>query len=225
MRITGTGIACFACRVCTPSLTVSGDTSISGISGTISYFPANPKGTALCTVLLGSMTTADLGYGPQFRFSGTTSGEFIDIGQDKTGGFVVETTDTPRFTITQGGNIGAPSGTNIYNASDIRLKQNITTITCGLCKINALNPVKFNWIHDFEPTENDKDLLGFIAQEVQTVIPEAVENFGETSIIVGETTIETPLRVNEKFIIPVLVKAIQELKAENDIFKTCLGIS
>ena len=33
------------------------------------------------------MTTADLGYGPQFRFSGATSGEFINIGQDKIGGF------------------------------------------------------------------------------------------------------------------------------------------
>ena len=32
------------------------------------------------------------------------------------------------------------------------------------------------------------------------------------SITVGETTIENPLRVNEKFIIPVLVKAIQELQ-------------
>jgi hypothetical protein len=120
---------------------------------------------------------------------------------------------TKKMTITASGNIGAPTGTNIYNASDIRLKQNVTTITNGLSKINALNPVKFNWIHDFEPTENDKDLLGFIAQEVQTVLPEAVENFGGNSVTVGETVIENPLRVNEKFIIPVLVKAIQELTA------------
>ena len=116
--------------------------------------------------------------------------------------------------ISANGSIGAPTaGTNIYNASDIRLKQNISTITNGLSKINALNPVKFNWIHNFEPTENEKDLLGFIAQEVQNIIPEAVENFGNNSIIVGETVIENPLRVNEKFIIPVLVKAIQELTA------------
>jgi hypothetical protein len=116
--------------------------------------------------------------------------------------------------ISANGSIGAPTaGTNIYNASDIRLKQNITTITDGLNKVMGLNPVKFNWIHDFEPTENDKDLLGFIAQEVQTVLPEVVENFGNNSITVGETVIENPLRVNEKFIIPVLVKAIQELTA------------
>jgi hypothetical protein len=125
--------------------------------------------------------------------------------------------------ISANGSIGAPTaGTNIYNASDVRLKQNVTTITNGLSKINALNPVKFNWIHNFEPTENDKDLLGFIAQEVQTVLPEVVENFGNNSITVGETVIDNPLRVNEKFIIPVLVKAIQELKAENDTLKAIL---
>ena len=101
-----TGNACFLGRICAPLLTVSGDTSIAGTSGTITYFPSNPKSNALCTTLLGSMTTADLGYGPQFRFSGAISGEFIDIGQDKKGGFVVETTDTPRVTVTQGGNVG-----------------------------------------------------------------------------------------------------------------------
>jgi hypothetical protein len=128
-----------------------------------------------------------------------------------------------RMTIASNGNIGAPSGTNIYNASDLRLKQNVTTITNGLDKIIALNPVKFNWIDGFDSSEDGKDMLGFIAQEVESIIPEAVEGFSNGSAIVaGETTIENPLRVNEKFIIPVLVKAIQELKAENDTLKEIL---
>ena len=121
---------------------------------------------------------------------------------------------TKKMTIDNVGNIGAPTGTNIYNASDIRLKQNITTITSGLDKILGLNPVMFNWIDNFVESENGKDMLGFVAQEVQTIIPEAVENFGETLIVIGDTTVENPLRVNEKFIIPVLVKAIQELTAK-----------
>jgi hypothetical protein len=127
-----------------------------------------------------------------------------------------------RMTITSNGSIGAPNGTNIYNASDARLKKNISTTTYGLDTISALNPVKFNWVDGFEPTEDGKDMLGFVAQEVQTVIPEAVESFGGNSITVGDTTIENPLRVNEKFIIPVLVKAIQELKSENDTLKEIL---
>jgi hypothetical protein len=117
-----------------------------------------------------------------------------------------------RMTINSSGSIGAPSGTNIYNASDVRLKQNISTIETGLDKILALNPVKFNWIEGFEPSEDGKDMLGFIAQEVEQIIPEAVEDFSKNSLTIGETIIDNPLRVNEKFIIPVLVKAIQELE-------------
>jgi hypothetical protein len=121
---------------------------------------------------------------------------------------------TKKMTITSSGNIGAPTGTNIYNASDARFKQNVTTIEDGIAKIIALNPVKFNWIDGFEPSEDGKDMLGFIAQEVQNIIPEAVENFGNNSVTIGETIVENPLRVNEKFIIPVLVKAIQEMNTK-----------
>jgi hypothetical protein len=78
------------------------------------------------------------------------------------------------MTIDGNGSIGAPSGTNIYNASDIRLKQNVSTINEGLNSILALNPVKFNWINNFVPAENGKNMFGFIAQEVQAVLPEAV---------------------------------------------------
>jgi hypothetical protein len=129
------------------------------------------------------------------------------------------TTYSVKMTILRNGSIGAPTGTNIYNPSDVRLKQNITTITDGLNKIMGLNPVKFNWINNFVESENEKDMFGFIAQEVQTVIPEAIESFGGNSITIGDAVIDNPLRVNEKFIIPVLVKAIQELKAEIDTLK------
>jgi hypothetical protein len=119
-----------------------------------------------------------------------------------------------RMIISTNGSIGAPSGTNIYNASDARLKKNISTTTYGLDVISALNPVKFNWIDGFEPSEDGKNMLGFVAQEVQDIIPEAIESFGGNSITIGDTIIDNPLRVNEKFIIPVLVKAIQELSAK-----------
>ena len=118
-----------------------------------------------------------------------------------------------RMTIDGSGNIGAASGTNIYNASDARLKKNISSISGSLNSVLALNPVKFNWVDDFVPSENGKDMLGFVAQEIQTIVPEAVESFGADSIFVGETEIDNPLRVNEKFLIPVLTKAIQEQQA------------
>jgi hypothetical protein len=130
------------------------------------------------------------------------------------------TTYSLKMTIARDGSIGAPSGTNIYNPSDCRLKTNISPITQGLNQIMCLNPVKFNWIDGYVNEEKDKTMLGFLAQEMNEVLPEVVEEFSDgTPIKVGDNEIYNPLRVNEKFIIPVLVKAIQELKAEIEELK------
>ena len=117
-----------------------------------------------------------------------------------------------RMCISATGNIGTTDGgTNIYNASDARLKQNINSLSDSLNIINNLNPVSFNWADNFSEAEKDKTLYGFIAQEVQDVFPDAIEDFsaGDDIELNGET-IENPLAVREKFIIPVLVKAMQE---------------
>jgi len=166
-------------------------------------------------------TSGDAGIALKGGTGGTSVGGFTIQGQNGGSMVFVDRNSTPatRMTISSNGSIGAPSGTNIYNASDVRLKKNISTTTYGLDTISALNPVKFNWVDGFEPTEDGKDMLGFVAQEVQQVIPEAIESFGENSITIGNTEIDNPLRVNEKFIIPVLVKAIQELKAEIETLK------
>ena len=151
--------------------------------------------------------------------TGATLQDVMYFGSIASKSVVFTTSDVIRMTIDSSGNIGAPSGTNIYNASDLRFKKNISKISSGLDKINSLNPVKFNWVDGFVPSENDKEMLGFIAQEVFEIIPEAVELFGNNSITINNIEIKNPLRVNEKFIIPVLVKAIQELKQEIDTLK------
>ena len=79
--------------------------------------------------------------------------------------------------------------------SDERLKTNVINIEHGLDDVAKLTPVKFNFIRDIE-----KDHLGFIAQDVQKVIPEVVQT--RTDEMLG-------IRYDE--LIPVLVKAIQEL--------------
>jgi len=128
-----------------------------------------------------------------------------------------DTAPSVRMTIYSSGNIGAPSGSNIYNASDARLKKNIQTLTKGLDAVNALKPVSFNWIDDFCPPENGKTMYGFVAQDTKEVDENLVEGFNDGSdVVVGDLTVEKAMRVNEKFIIPMLTKAIQELKAIND---------
>jgi hypothetical protein len=120
---------------------------------------------------------------------------------------------TERMRIDSSGNIGAPSGTNIYNASDQRLKQNITDLSGCLQKVLLMRGVSFNWIDNFCDSEADKTLYGLIAQELQTVDVNLVDSFSDNTITAGEVTVENPLRVNEKFIIPMLVESIKEQQA------------
>jgi hypothetical protein len=93
------------------------------------------------------------------------------------------------------------SSTGAYTAvSDLRLKKNITDISFGLSSVMALRPVEYNMISEKDDAQKH---LGFIAQETETVVPSSVSKM--TDGIFGMDKTE---------IVPVLVKAIQELSAE-----------
>jgi hypothetical protein len=98
--------------------------------------------------------------------------------------------------------------------SDSRLKDNVTPLTGALNKISSLNPVTYSWkIESSEPT------VGFIAQEVQAVIPNAVTSHkpseAESQFIKDKTfTIGW-----QNDMTAYLVGAIKELKAELDAAK------
>jgi hypothetical protein len=83
-----------------------------------------------------------------------------------------------------------------WSGSDRRLKENITDLDNGLNKVLGLKARKFDFINGF------KNQFGFIAQEVQEVIPDAVSVFQEE---------DQMLAIKMDFIVPHLVKAIQEL--------------
>lgn len=59
--------------------------------------------------------------------------------------------------------------------SDIRYKENITHLTHALPKTLLLNGVYFNWKHDSLPNAPVGQQIGFIAQDVENVIPEIVK--------------------------------------------------
>ena len=106
--------------------------------------------------------------------------------------------------------------------SDGRYKENISSIKSGLDVVGKLNPVSFTWkqheIHNFDSGTQ----VGFIAQDVQEAL--ADEPYLES--IVKRNEVELKDGTKEEFyglsdakLIPILVKAIQELKAEIDILK------
>jgi len=83
--------------------------------------------------------------------------------------------------------------------SDRRIKENINYIETGLDKVLALKPATFDYI------DGVKNNIGWIAQDVQEVIPEAVNTISEKN---------DQLTLKSDFIVPYLVKAIQELEAK-----------
>jgi hypothetical protein len=98
------------------------------------------------------------------------------------------------------------------NPSDERLKKDISNVSWGLDAVTQLRPVSYKWKTD---TVGQGEQYGFIAQEVQSVMPELVREF-ETKD--GEETV-TRLGLEKDGIIVAMVKAIQELKAEFDAYK------
>ena len=94
----------------------------------------------------------------------------------------------------------------LYNMSDERMKDNIQDITLGLDAVKELRPVSFDWN---EP-DKGKNVLGFIAQEVEdTSLKQLVGNYKDDNIADLKS-------LNKEGLIPVLVKAVQELSEKLD---------
>jgi hypothetical protein len=91
-------------------------------------------------------------------------------------------------------------------SSDRRLKENIVPLTTGLASVLSLKPSQYNYKAD--PTTS---IQGFIADELQQVVPHAV--LGEANAVDKNGT---PIYqgVDASFLIPFLVSAIQELNAK-----------
>lgn len=101
------------------------------------------------------------------------------------------------WTFNSNGNAYADAGSWV-NSSDRNLKENIQDYTGGLQKVLQLQAVRFNYIGQTDPH------LGFIAQDVQSVIPEVVSQI--------ETPKGTRLGLAMPEMIAVLTNAIKELE-------------
>ena len=110
-----------------------------------------------------------------------------------------------RFYVGMGGTVYA-TNTTISAISDARLKENVQDIDVGLGAILALKPRKFDWKEG--KGKNIKGDRGFIAQEFEQVFPNLIDEWKDNA-----PEGETPYKSVRQDLIPVLVKAIQELTA------------
>jgi len=120
-------------------------------------------------------------------------------------------TGNNRLFIYSNGTVSNATGT--YNTiSDAKLKENIVDSTPKLDKLMNVKVRNYNLIGD------ELKQIGFVAQELEQVFPTLIDNvpdLDENNKPTGEITKGVKLTV----MIPILVKAIQELKAEFDAYK------
>ncbi|MBL0012985.1 MAG: tail fiber domain-containing protein [Flavobacterium sp.] len=99
----------------------------------------------------------------------------------------------------------------VIQTSDANDKKQMTSLTYGLDKIKQLRPISFQWKDN--SIDNSSIHLGFVAQEVQQVLPEVIVDsdwiaLQESSEKVWQKSERLGMKYAE--IIPVIVKAIQE---------------
>ena len=150
----------------------------------------------------------------------------ILIGADTTGAG----TNTARFGLSSGAasiNLDG-SDTSWSAASDSRLKKDVANSTAGLSFINDLRPITFKWnlkdaiadtLPQYDADSSDpvfgegKAHHGFIAQEVKTTIDAHSEVVNGHNIWSQDP--DGTQQVAPGSLVPMLVKAVQELSAQN----------
>ena len=110
---------------------------------------------------------------------------------------------------TGGGDLTVKGDIIAYGApSDRKYKENIKPIESALDKAMQLQGVTFDW-KDSESILDIKEDIGFIAQDVEKVLPELVRDNGKGN-----------LSLRYQGITPILLEAIKELKEEIDLLKS-----
>ncbi len=170
----------------------SGVVNVGTTEGTAKFNVGNGSGNALIEMASSSATAV---YYEHINRSNTSGSVDVGYYARNTGDFKFYTGSyTVRFTINENGG---------SNGSDEKLKKDIENISYGLDTVKSLQPRKFKW------KETDNDGIGFIAQEVESLIPEVV---ADTTDAKGETDEVTKV-LNYANLTAVLTKAIQEQQA------------
>ena len=150
-------------------------------------------------------------------FPSANSNDLTISSQNPTGSLILNTNSLERFRINSSGNVGigtsSPSvrlqvagdiiANSIAGSSDNRFKTNVLAIENPLQKVLKLRGVTFDWKTKEFPNRmfSENRAIGFIAQEVEQVIPEVVQT---------ENSTEGFKSVQYDKVVALLVEAIKE---------------
>ena len=132
------------------------------------------------------------------------SGASWDIGRNSTSGtHITFYTDNGSARVTAGNIASSGSTTSFNTSSDYRLKEDLQDF-------NALEIASKIKMYDFKWKADDSRSYGVMAHELEEVLPQAVS---------GKKDAEEMQSVDYSKLVPILLKSIQELKAEVDELK------
>jgi hypothetical protein len=163
-------------------------------------------------LLVGKTSTSASATGVVIAGSGSADHGQIDIARPPNAGMLrIINSDSGSIvgTISQNG-----TNTTYATSSDYRLKHDIQPMTGALAKVAALKPVTYKWNVD------DHQSQGFIAHELQEVVPECVTGEKDAVDADGKPKYQG---IDTSFLVATLAAAIQELKAELDTVKAELA--
>jgi hypothetical protein len=155
-------------------------------------------------LLVGTTTNGTTADGTVIRASGEvlmtrTNGQPLLLNRAGTDGTIIEFRKSNSFK----GSISINTTAVAFNTtSDYRLKENITEITDGVTRVKQLNPSRFNFIAD-----PDRIVDGFLAHEVQDIVPEAIT--GEKDAVNEDGSINSQ-GIDQSKLVPLLTAALQE---------------
>ena len=122
-------------------------------------------------------------------------------GSDSGNGISIQRTDG-----TEVGSINwASSSTSFNTSSDHRLKENVVELTGATDRLKQLEPKRFNFIADADTTVD-----GFLAHEVQAIVPEAITGTKDEVDADGNPVYQG---IDQSKLVPLLVATIKELEA------------
>jgi hypothetical protein len=98
------------------------------------------------------------------------------------------------------------TGTQFNTSSDYRLKENVLPVSDGITRLRQLKPSRFNFIGSADTVVD-----GFIAHEVQTVVPEAVAGTKDEIDAEGNPKYQG---IDQSKLVPLLTAALQEAVAK-----------
>ena len=134
--------------------------------------------------------------------------------------------------------VSSGSSTSYNTSSDYRLKTDAQPMTGASARVQALNPVNFEWIADGTRVD------GFLAHEAQEVVPEAVSGTKDamrdeeyevtpavldddgnvvTEAVMGTRSVPKYQGIDQSKLVPLLTAALQEALTKIDTMETRLA--